>query len=239
MQRLFLAVLLLVCANVWAQPDAALLGELRQGGYVLYIRHASTDFSQNDAKMTRYKDCPNQRNLTDKGRTGRPRENTDRELAPIATTPTNSRQWEQELKKELIHSLGGVMRTITIACLAATLILTACATPTVVQSVKPGDSGLTCAQLQNEYADAQRFRDEADREKGMTGGNVARAILFWPAILGSFSNANEAISSADSRKVHLANLMNQRNCPVPGIAPAAALSTPAMQPTSAGDVKPN
>jgi hypothetical protein len=68
MQRFFLAVLLLVCANVWAQPDAALLGELRQGGYVLYMRHASTDFSQNDAKMSSYEDCANQRNLTDKGR---------------------------------------------------------------------------------------------------------------------------------------------------------------------------
>jgi len=52
----------------WAQPDAALLAELRRGGYVLYIRHTSTDFGQNDAKMTGYEDCANQRNLTDKGR---------------------------------------------------------------------------------------------------------------------------------------------------------------------------
>jgi broad specificity phosphatase PhoE len=35
---------------------------------VLYIRHTSTDFGQNDAKMTGYEDCANQRNLTDKGR---------------------------------------------------------------------------------------------------------------------------------------------------------------------------
>ena len=35
---------------------------------MLYFRHASTDFSQNDAKMTSYEDCSNQRNLTDKGR---------------------------------------------------------------------------------------------------------------------------------------------------------------------------
>lgn len=96
------------------------------------------------------------------------------------------------------------------------LLLIACATPTIVLAVKPGDAGLTCPQLQNEYADAQRFRDEADKEKGVTGGNVARAILFWPAILGSFSNANEAIAAADNRKVHLANLMNQRNdCLIP------------------------
>ena len=42
--------------------------QLRQGGYVLYMRHASTDFSRNDAAMTSYEDCATQRNLTDQGR---------------------------------------------------------------------------------------------------------------------------------------------------------------------------
>jgi len=98
------------------------------------------------------------------------------------------------------------------------LFLCACATPTVVQSVKPGDNGLSCAQLQNEYVDAERFRSEADKEKSVTGGNVVRALLFWPAILGTASNANEAIAAADSRKVHLANQMNQKNCSIPGIS---------------------
>ena len=51
-----------------AAPDAALVQKLRHGGYVLYIRHASTDFSQNDSRMTSYEDCSTQRNLTDKGR---------------------------------------------------------------------------------------------------------------------------------------------------------------------------
>jgi hypothetical protein len=95
------------------------------------------------------------------------------------------------------------------------VLLCACATPTVVQSVKPGDYGLTCAQLQNEFADAERFRAEADAEKSVTGGNVVRALLFWPAILGTASNANEAIAAADSRKVNLANIMNQKNCAIP------------------------
>ena len=103
-----------------------------------------------------------------------------------------------------------------------------CATPTVVQSVKPGDNGLTCAQLQNEYSDMQRFRDEADKEKGMTGGNVARALLFWPAILGTFSNANEAIAAADTRKVHLANLMNQKSCTIPEVVTTNAASVNAQ-----------
>src|SRR5712691_6115832 len=68
MHGLLLALSLLVASHVWAQPDPALAGQLRQGGYVLYMRHASTDFSQNDVKMKSYEDCPNQRNLTDKGR---------------------------------------------------------------------------------------------------------------------------------------------------------------------------
>jgi hypothetical protein len=104
------------------------------------------------------------------------------------------------------------MKMKVVVSLSAALLLGACAHPVVVQSVKPGDTGLSCAQLQNEYADAERFRDEADKEKSVTGGNVVRAIFFWPAILGTASNANEAIAAADSRKVHLSNQMATKNC---------------------------
>ena len=51
-----------------ADADPTLLPKLRHGGYVLYLRHASTDFGQNDAQMKSFEDCANQRNLTDKGR---------------------------------------------------------------------------------------------------------------------------------------------------------------------------
>ena len=89
-------------------------------------------------------------------------------------------------------------------------LITACASPTVVQPIKMVDNGLCCSQLQNEYQDADKLRAEAEKEKGVTGGNIARALLFWPAILGSFSNANEALAATDSRKVNLANVMNQK-----------------------------
>ena len=45
-----------------------LLKALRTGGYILYFRHTSTDFGQNDEKMTGYEDCARQRNLTEAGR---------------------------------------------------------------------------------------------------------------------------------------------------------------------------
>ncbi|WP_310645760.1 hypothetical protein [Limnohabitans sp.] len=98
--------------------------------------------------------------------------------------------------------------------LALVVVLAGCASPTVVQTIKPGDMGLTCPQLQNEYSDAERFKKEADAEKGVTGGNVAR-LLFWPAIVGTHMNANEAISAAENRKVHLTNMMMQQKCELP------------------------
>ena len=76
------------CAATWAQqfppvpaPAAGrsalparplstqeLLAELRNGGYVIYFRHTSTDFSRDDSRSRSDDDCDNQRPLTDKGR---------------------------------------------------------------------------------------------------------------------------------------------------------------------------
>src|SRR6185369_6254051 len=47
---------------------AALLAELRKGGYVIYFRHTSTDFSRDDRQSKSDDDCDRQRPLTDKGR---------------------------------------------------------------------------------------------------------------------------------------------------------------------------
>jgi phosphohistidine phosphatase SixA len=66
MSKFFLALLIFFSAPAWAQP--AWLADLRVGGHVLYLRHASTDFSQNDAAMKSHADCASQRNLNDKGR---------------------------------------------------------------------------------------------------------------------------------------------------------------------------
>ncbi|MGQ0751839.1 MAG: histidine phosphatase family protein [Betaproteobacteria bacterium] len=49
-------------------PPDALLSALRTGGYILYFRHTSTDFSRDDAQSRSDDDCENQRPLTEKGR---------------------------------------------------------------------------------------------------------------------------------------------------------------------------
>lgn len=46
----------------------------------------------------------------------------------------------------------------------------------------------------------------------MTGTNVAAVIFFWPAMIGTYSNANEAIAAADMRKVNLMTIYNQKKC---------------------------
>ena len=115
-----------------------------------------------------------------------------------------------------------------VICSLAT-ILFGCASPTVVQSVKPSDAGLSCAQLQNEYSDADRFKKQAGEEKGVTGGNVAR-LLFWPAIVGTSMNANEAISAADNRMIYLSGIMAQKNCSIPT---STSSPSPMVQPEPA------
>jgi hypothetical protein len=49
-------------------PGPALLAELHKGGYAIYFRHTSTDFSRDDSRSRSDEDCDNQRPLTDKGR---------------------------------------------------------------------------------------------------------------------------------------------------------------------------
>jgi len=63
-----LAALPALAADRLPLEGRALGDALRAGGYVLYFRHASTDFGQNDDAMTSFEDCSKQRNLTDKGR---------------------------------------------------------------------------------------------------------------------------------------------------------------------------
>jgi phosphohistidine phosphatase SixA len=75
LRRLLLALLLLAagCGGAESpgdtQLDAVRLVEaLQQGGYVVYLRHAATDPSKEDAGVVELEDCSTQRGLTAAGR---------------------------------------------------------------------------------------------------------------------------------------------------------------------------
>lgn len=65
-----LALLLFLsgCAVNQTQSPSELVSELRQGGYVIFFRHGSTDHSQKDIDKKNLANCETQRRLDDKGR---------------------------------------------------------------------------------------------------------------------------------------------------------------------------
>ena len=46
----------------------------------------------------------------------------------------------------------------------------------------------------------------------MTRNNVAAAIVFWPAVIGNYSNAQQALEAASKRNEVLVALANQKCC---------------------------
>lgn len=97
--------------------------------------------------------------------------------------------------------------TLTFAALVA-----GCASPTVVDTRKTGDSQLTCDQIKLEIAEAERFDKEARKERTVTGTNVAAAIFFWPALIGTYSNTEQAINAAKERRDNMFKLAESKGC---------------------------
>ena len=92
------------------------------------------------------------------------------------------------------------------------VFLYSCAKPTVVEVVQPGDDLLDCSELKQKIEETNKIKEEAEFSKG-SGGNFARALLFWPAWAQSLNNANDAMIAANNRSFHLIKLMRNKNCP--------------------------
>lgn len=92
-------------------------------------------------------------------------------------------------------------------------LLVGCATPTVVQTRKASDGDLSCAQLKDQITEAEDFEAKARKERGMTGTNVAAAVLFWPALLGTYKNTEDAIEAAKERQKNLFAIAKGKSCP--------------------------
>ncbi len=63
-----LTALLLLPAPLMADNNAALIEKMRDGGLVIYWRHAVTDHSQRDSNLSDMNRCETQRNLNSAGR---------------------------------------------------------------------------------------------------------------------------------------------------------------------------
>lgn len=96
--------------------------------------------------------------------------------------------------------------------LIAVTVLAACANPEVVRVEQPSDYRLSCTELEREMAKAEDFKEEAQDERGVTGKNTAAVLFFWPALVGTYMNTDEAIDAAEDREAHLMSIYRQKGC---------------------------
>ena len=92
-------------------------------------------------------------------------------------------------------------------------ILTACATPTVVNVIGPNDNKLTCEELSKEIEIANKYADEAQEAKKMSSPHNVGAILFFlPGAGVTMKNVEEAVIAAKERALHLNRIKEKKDC---------------------------
>ena len=102
--------------------------------------------------------------------------------------------------------------TFFTATIAAAFI-GGCASPIVVESKQSNDCIMSRDALKTAYGEAKDFESKARKERGVTGTNVAAAIFFWPAMLGTYKNTEDAIEAAKERQKHLESIAAEKKCP--------------------------
>ena len=104
------------------------------------------------------------------------------------------------------------MKKTLLAVTAAAMILGACSHTEKVAVVQPGDTKLSCAEIQTEFDDMQRVMREAKKNKGASGANIAAAVFFWPAAVGNYVDAKDAEELVQERQRHLTKIADNKGC---------------------------
>lgn len=98
------------------------------------------------------------------------------------------------------------------AALVGALLVSGCVNPEVVTTNNLDDGSLTCEGIQEQMAELDAIREEAAKGKRASGENVAAVLLFWPAAIGNYANANEALEAANKRHEVLVELARTKRC---------------------------
>ncbi len=102
--------------------------------------------------------------------------------------------------------------TFAAGLVAATFAIGACTSTTKVSTVQPTDNKLTCSELEAEFAKLDSVMEEADDNKGVNTANVAAVVLFWPAAVGNYMDADKAQDMVEKRRSHLMTIYNDKGC---------------------------
>jgi len=95
------------------------------------------------------------------------------------------------------------------ACLLST---TACVTTTKVAVEQPGDERMSCAEIAAEFKRLDAVVLEGDDNKGVNTANVAAVLLFWPAAVGNYMDADKAQKLVEQRRAHLMTIYRGKGC---------------------------
>jgi len=102
------------------------------------------------------------------------------------------------------------MKNLLLILCIATLV--GCASPSVVATKQIGDSSLNCTGLKKAYQEAVEFEENARKERRVTGTNIAAAVFFWPALIATYSNTEDAINAAKDRQKVLIEIAKKKRC---------------------------
>jgi hypothetical protein len=102
--------------------------------------------------------------------------------------------------------------------LAATMLLGACTTTERVSVVQPGDRAMTCTSLRAEFVKLEEITKDGQSDQGVNAANVGAVLFFWPAAVGNYFSARDAMQIADRRKEHLMTIYNEKRCDNPANA---------------------
>lgn len=125
------------------------------------------------------------------------------------------------------------MKKIALALCAATA-LGACTTTERVSVQQPGDRAMTCTGLRAEFTKLDEIRRDGQSDQGVNAANVGAVLFFWPAAVGNYFTARDAMEIAERRRDHLMTIYNDKRCDNPAnadlsISVPAYLLTPAAR----------
>ena len=87
-----------------------------------------------------------------------------------------------------------------------------CATSEKVQVSQMGDSQMSCTNLGDELNKLDKAQAEIDSKKGVTGTNVASALLFIPGLVYTYYDAGEATKAVGDRRSKLIEIYERKKC---------------------------
>ena len=88
-----------------------------------------------------------------------------------------------------------------------------CANPTVVNVIGPNDNNLSCQELSEEIAKANKYADEAkEAKKTDKPHNIGAILFFLPGYGMTLKNIEEALVAAKQRAEHLNRIKEKKNC---------------------------